>query len=252
MALTPQTWEAERYARNARFVSDLGVPLIDLLAPKAGERILDLGCGDGALTEKLAATGAKVVGVDAGPDMVAAACARGLDARVADAQALAFDRAFDGVFSNAALHWMKRPDAVLAGVARALRPGGRFVAEMGGCGNVSAIVEGVTAALTAHGVDAAVLNPWYFPSDAEYGAKLRAHGFVVDDIRLFPRTTPLPGRLGDWLDTFGEVFMRVVPVDERAAFKDAVEARAAARLRLSDGTWTADYVRLRFVARLAA
>lgn len=248
MTQSPQTWQAERYARNARFVSDLGAPLIDLLAPRPGERILDLGCGDGALTEKLVATGAAVVGVDAGTDMVAAARARGLDAHVADAQALAFTAEFDGVFSNAALHWMKRPDDVLAGVARALKPGGRFVAEMGGAGNVAAVIAGLVAALGARGIDAMALHPWYFPSDEAYAVKLRAHGFVVDEIRLFPRTTPLPGRLGDWLDTFGETFLRAVPEAERGALKEAVEAHAARYLRQPDGTWVADYVRLRFVA----
>jgi SAM-dependent methyltransferase len=129
-----QEWQAERYAAHARFVADLGMPVVEqLLAPQAGERVLDLGCGDGVLTAKLAGLGCAAVGVDAGPDMVRAARALGVDARVVDGHALAFDREFDAVFSNAALHWMKAdPDAVVAGVARALRPGGRFVAEMGG------------------------------------------------------------------------------------------------------------------------
>ena len=130
--LSKQHWSAERYAATAHFVPAFGAPVVELLAPQPGERILDLGCGDGVLTAKIAAAGAQVVAVDAAPDMVAAAKAKGLDAHVVPGQRLAFEREFDAVFSNAALHWMHPTEAVLAGVARALKPGGRFVAEMGG------------------------------------------------------------------------------------------------------------------------
>lgn len=133
----PQSWDPERYAPNARFVSGFGLPLLELLRPKARERNLDLGCGDGVLTERLAAIGCEMIGVDSSPEQVAAARARGLDARLADGQTLAFEREFDGVFSNAALHWMPRTDDVIAGVWRALKPGGRFVAECGGAGNIA-------------------------------------------------------------------------------------------------------------------
>src|SRR6266705_5788747 len=126
---TTQTWDANRYSENARFVSDLGMPVVELLAPRAGERILDLGCGDGSLTTKLVELGCQVVGVDASPAMVAAAQALGLDARVMDGQSLPFAQEFDAVFSNAALHWMPQVDTVIAGVWRSLKPGGRFVGE---------------------------------------------------------------------------------------------------------------------------
>src|SRR5215207_5023766 len=132
-----QTWDAADYAANARFVSDLGQPVLDLLAPRPGERILDVGCGDGALTEKLVVAGATVVGIDPAPDLVAAAIARGLDARQIDAQALPFDHEFDAAFSNAVLHWLPDLDAALRGVRRALRREGRFVGECGGHGNVA-------------------------------------------------------------------------------------------------------------------
>src|SRR5512138_2182814 len=145
MSTTAQTWDPERYARNARFVSDLGAPVVELLAPRPGERILDLGCGDGALTEKLVALGCEVIGVDGSAEQVAGARRRGIDARVADGQALDFDGEFDAVFSNAALHWMKRADAVVDGVWRALRPGGRFVAECGGHGCVDEIATALLA-----------------------------------------------------------------------------------------------------------
>jgi SAM-dependent methyltransferase len=155
-----QSWKAGRYATHARFVADLGAPVLDLLAPRTGERILDLGCGDGALTEKLAALGCSVVGVDAAPDMIAAARARGLDARVMDGEGLDFEDEFDAVFSNAALHWMRRPADVIAGVRRALRPGGRFVGEFGGHTNVAAIIVALIAVLDRRGVDGAAAIPW--------------------------------------------------------------------------------------------
>ena len=149
-----QQWNSSRYSKNARFVSDLGEPVVELLNPQPGERILDLACGDGALTEKINARGAEVIGIDGSADMVAAAKKRGIAARVVDAYQLDFTSEFDAVFSNAALHWMKRdPDAVIQGVHRALKPGGRFVAEMGGHGNVAAINVALCAALENHGVE---------------------------------------------------------------------------------------------------
>src|SRR5262249_53616876 len=168
-AAVAQTWDPERYARTARFVSELGAPVVELLAPVPGERILDLGCGDGALTETLVARGCRVVGVDASAAPGGAARRRGLDARVMDGQRLAFDGEFDAVFSNAALHWME-PDRVIAGVWRALRPGGRFVGEFGGRGCVARIESALRAALARQGVDESRIRPWYFPGDDEYRA----------------------------------------------------------------------------------
>ena len=162
-----QHWDPDRYARNARFVADLGAPLVDLLDPRPDERVLDLGCGDGALTEKLAGQTAAVVGVDSSGEQVAAARARGLDAHVMDGHRLTFAAEFDAVVSNAALHWMLRPDAVIAGVWRALKPGGRFVAEMGGAGNVALIKAALVAALDRRGLDGAAHVPWYFPTVEE-------------------------------------------------------------------------------------
>src|ERR1700680_1963045 len=165
-----QSWKADRYAQHANFVPALGQPVLDLLGPAPGERILDLGCGDGVLTEKIAASGAAVVGVDAAPDMVAAAQKRGMDARVIDALNLDFDHEFDAVFTNAALHWMKSdPDAVIRGVTRALKPGGRFVAEMGGHGCVAAITLALVVAIERRGVAAVASRiPWYFPTVDDY------------------------------------------------------------------------------------
>lgn len=250
MAPSTQTWDADRYARNASFVAERGAEIASWLATSPGERILDLGCGDGALTEKLAALGADVVGVDASPNMVAAACARGLDARVMDGHALSFEDEFDAVFSNAALHWMTEPDAVIGAIARALKSGGRFVGEMGGKGNVAAVVGALCDALGARGHDAMAASPWYFPDTDDYAARLRTAGFTVQRIALVPRPTPIPGRLGDWLETLAETFLNLLPESERQELIDEVEAALAPRLCDADGTWHVDYVRLRFAARL--
>ena len=201
-----QHWSAARYAATAHFVPAFGAPVVELLAPQPGERILDLGCGDGVLTEKIAAAGAMVVAVDAAPDMVAAARARGLDARVVPGQSLAFEREFDAVFSNAALHWMHPQEAVLAGIARALKPGGRFVAEMGGHNNTAAIQTAFRAVLGRRGIEALRLSPWYFPSAAAYRARLEAAGFRIEEIAIVPRPTPLEAGFAAWLDTFCEDF----------------------------------------------
>jgi trans-aconitate methyltransferase len=243
-----QRWDPQRYARNARYVSDLGAGVLDLLAPQPGERILDLGCGDGALTKTLRDLGGRVTGVDSSEEQIAAAAALGLDVKVADAQRLAFTDEFDAVFSNAALHWMKDPDAVIAGVWRALRPGGRFVAEMGGAGNIAEIRRALTASFARRGLDAGRLSPWYFPSAEEYGDKLRAAGFRVRTIELFARPTPLPTSLADWLDTFAEPFLLTLAPAAREEVKAEIERSAAGALRQADGRWQADYVRLRFAA----
>lgn len=246
--MATQTWDPDRYARNARFVADLGMPVVELLRPQPGERILDLGCGDGALTEKLVALGCQVVGVDSSPEQVAAARARGLEAYVMDGQRLTFTNAFDAVFSNAVLHWMKRADDVIAGVRRALKPGGRFVAECGGAGNIRRIETALHAVLGRRGIDAAALNPWYYPTPEEYTRRLAAGGFRVSYIALIPRPTPLPGDISGWLDTFAESFLSAVRPGERAAVIDEIRELLRPDLCDAQGRWTADYVRLRFAA----
>ncbi len=250
MTTSPQSWNPERYARNARFVSDLGMPVVELLAPQAGERILDLGCGDGALTEKLAAMGCNVVGVDGSAEQVAAARARGIDALVMDGQHLTFGAEFDAVFSNAAMHWMRRPEMVLQGVRNALKPGGRFVAELGGYGCVESLRTALIAALDRRGVDGKAADPWYFPSDTEYRDRLEEHGFEVSYIALIPRPTPLPGDISGWLETFAESFICKLPAEERTDFVDEIRETLRPKLCDADGQWTADYVRLRFRAHL--
>lgn len=244
-----QGWSAADYAREGRFVSDLGVSLLEWLAPRAAEQILDLGCGDGALTARIAQAGAIVTGVDASPDLVKAARARGLDVRLMDAQALPFDGQFDAVFSNAALHWMKRePDAVLSGVHRALRPGGRFVAEMGGAGNIESIRRGLHTALASREVDATSADPWYFPKADEYRARLQSAGFVVQRLETHERPTTLPGDVTGWLTTFAQPFLSTVAPEMRDDMLAEVRKALFSQLADASGRWTADYVRLRFIA----
>lgn len=245
-----QVWNARSYREHACFVPELGAPLLELLAPKDGERILDLGSGDGALTELIVKSGARVVGVDSSAEMVKAASSRGLDARIMDGGALAFDREFDAVFSNAALHWMRDPDAVIAGVRRALKPNGRFVGEFGGHGNIAAIVVALVAIMKSRGVFSEGEVPWYFPTPTEYCERLEAHGFSVSTIALIPRPTSLPTDVRGWLDTFANGVFDRLPDKERHSARD--EAIELLRPALCDarGNWTIDYVRLRFLARL--
>ena len=245
-----QTWSAAGYAANAHFVPALGQAVLDLLQPLPGERILDLGCGDGVLTEKLVALGAKVVGIDNSPDMIAGARQRGLDVRMMDARSIIFDGEFDAVFSNAALHWIKDdPDAPVAGAFRALVDGGRFVGELGGHGCVGAITVALLATLERRGIeDALSLIPWYFPTVDEYEIRLRRAGFVPQSVQLLPRPTPLPTGMRGWLETFANPFCAALPPQERSSFLDEVTAMLKPVLCDPQGRWTADYVRLRFAA----
>jgi trans-aconitate methyltransferase len=245
-----QAWNPDAYDGDHAFVYEYGEALLDLLAPAAGERVLDLGCGTGHLTAAVDAAGASVVGVDASGEMVAEA--RTTHPSLAfvrgDVRRLPFDGSFDGVLSNAVLHWVADQDAALSSVHDALRPGGRFVAELGGSGNVSRIVGAVEAELDERGYEAG--EPWHFPSVGEYAGRLERHGFEVRLARLFDRPTELEdGEAGleNWLRMFGGELLGAVPEAERAA----VRAAAADRLReelFEAGTWTADYRRLRFVA----
>lgn len=250
---TGQTWNTEAYATNGRFVATLASDVVDLVAAEPGEHILDLGCGDGVLTEQLAATGAIVTGVDASPTMLAAARERnphntpGLTFEQHDATTLPFHRQFDAVFSNAALRWISGisgQQAMLACVHRSLQPGARFVAEMGGHGNIAAIRKALQATLAPFHIDAEIAAASFYPSPAIYRRLLA--NFTVQSIDLIPRPTHLPNGMESWLNTFRNgVLDQLNPTDRAKALTDTI-ALLKPVLCDADGNWTADYVRLRF------
>ncbi len=253
---TAQIWDPASYARNARFVSDLGAPVLELLAPKPGERILDLGCGDGVLTKKLADLGCEVVAVDSSLAQVEAARKLGLNASLIDGEELQYEELqykeeFDAVFSNAVLHWIRRADETLAGVYRSLKPGGRFVAECGGHGCVHKIRTALVQALDRRGLDGEARVPWYFPTPGDYATRLERAGFRVDSIALVPRPTPLPGDVIAWLETFALNFFQGLSDEARSDYLQEVRTVLEPQLRNTNGTWVADYVRLRFAATKA-
>lgn len=245
-----QTWDPRAYGQNGAFVHGLAGGVLEWLAAGPGERVLDLGCGDGQLTQRIAGSGARVQGVDASPEMVAAACARGVAAEVAKAEALSFaDATFDAVFSNAALHWVRDQDAMLAQVRRVLRPGGRFVAEMGGHGNIAAIQVAFTAVLARHGFGEREDGVNYFPTAEAYMRRLECHGFHVAQMALIPRPTPLAeSGMSGWLRTFRRGVLDGLPAEAREAVVEETVALLAPVLRDEDGNWIGDYVRLRFIA----
>jgi trans-aconitate methyltransferase len=241
------SWNPESYAKNARFVSDLGETLLQLLNPRLGELILDLGCGDGALTRKIAAC-CRVIGVDSSFSQLRAAKERGINAIHMDGHQLSFKRRFDAVFSNAALHWMKQPETVVAGVTNSLKPAGRFIGEFGGRGNVEKIRCALHDTLRRRAIDPAPIDPWYYPSPEEYSELLSRAGFIVNYIELIPRPTKLPGDILDWLEIFAQPFTQAVSESERGRFLKEVRNELATCLRDGAGNWFADYVRLRFKA----
>lgn len=243
-----QTWDPNTYAKNARFVSDLGSPVLELLAPQPGERILDLGCGDGVLTRKLADCGCDVVGVDSSAAQVEATRKLGLEAYVMEGEELPYNSEFDAVFSNAVLHWIKRADAMIEAVYRSLRPGGRFVAECGGHGCVHKIRTALVEALNRRGIDGELRVPWYFPTPGDYATRLERAGFRVNSIALIPRPTPLPGDISGFLETFGHSFVAGFSDEAKQEYLHEIRRTLEPQLVDSDGVWVADYVRLRFSA----
>ncbi len=253
MSSPTNTWNSELYPSSHAFVWQYGRDLLALLAPKPGERILDVGCGTGQLTSEIAQAGAHVVGLDYSADMIAAARANfpGLQFVVADIAAITYDNEFDAIFSNAALHWVKNQDAAIANMARALRTRGRLVFEMGGRGNIRQLWNAALQAFSELGVNNAdELSPRFYPSIGEYAPMLEAHGLLVTFAVLFDRPTPLEGGeqgLRNWLQMFGASAIARLSPGQREEFFRRTEDLARPALS-SNGQWTADYKRLRMIA----
>jgi len=243
-----QTWDPQQYRQNAGFVAFYGASVLDLLGDVSGQRILDLGCGDGVLTACLVEKGASVLGVDSSPEMIADAIARGLEASVMDATALSFHEEFDAVFSNAVLHWIRDHEAVLAGVHQALKPGGRFVGEFGGHGNIAAVRTALLAGIAFQGID--IKDRYYhnFPTDSAFRSRLESNGFTVDSIEIIHRQTPLPEGVRGWYVTFAKAPLAGLTETQVEAAISYAEDLLRPSLCDDNGVWSADYVRLRFVA----
>jgi trans-aconitate methyltransferase len=254
--MAAEKWNAGLYDAKHAFVWEKAKGVVQLLAAKSGERILDLGCGTGTLTAEIAACGAHVVGVDRSPEMIGEARKKfpAMQFEVCDARSLPFSGEFDAVFSNAALHWIPDADRVVQGVSHALRPGGRFVAEFGGKGNVQHVVTAIETADAEFGISANGANPWYYPSVAQYASLLEKHGLEVREAALFERPTKLEDSergLEVWITMFGETFLQRVPPHQRNNFLRAVERAARPALWKTDH-WELDYRRLRIAAWKAA
>ncbi len=242
-----QKWNAKQYINHASFVAEHGLPVFGLLNPKPDERILDLGCGDGALTQDIANTGASVHGVDSSASMIEATQNRGLSAEVLSGDDLTFNNEFDAVFSNAALHWMTNVDAVLSGVYNSLTVGGRFIGEFGGQNNVGALVNAMQKVFESHPEFGEFDNPWYFPSAEEYRQKLQSNGFHVHSLELIPRPTPLKSGVQEWLKMFSNGITENLHQEQLSTFLNEVEELVRPHLFINS-QWIADYVRLRFCA----
>ena len=245
-----QTWDTHAYEKNGAFVHGLAGGVLEWLDAKPAESILDLGCGDGQLTQRIASTGAHVIGVDTSLEMVGAARSRSVQADEGSAESLPYPSAsFNAVFSNAALHWVRDQDAMICEVRRVLKPGGRFVAEMGGHGNIAAIRVALMAVLARHGHADREDGVNYYPTADAYARRLARHGFHVERMALIPRPTPLAeSGMAGWLRTFRRGVLDGLPEAIREPVVEETVALLTPALRDEDGAWTADYVRLRFIA----
>ena len=244
-----QNWSATDYKTHAGFVPQYGLAVLDLLDPQPHETILDIGCGNGTLTEEIAKRCAQVIGVDSAPELLKAATSKGLHVYNMDAQKLEMYERFDAVFSNAAIHWMKDQNAVLKGARSVLKTGGRFVGELGGHGNIAAIQTALIASLEKEGIDGEERNPWVFPSEKAFRELLESNGFEVISLALIPRPTPLPTDIEGWLKTFANPFFDGLDGSTRSRVLANTVRLLKSCLCTEDGHWTADYVRLRFQAK---
>jgi 2-isopropylmalate synthase len=247
MKRNENSWNVSEYTKHAAFVSNLALPVVDLLAPSEDEAILDLGCGEGTLALEIQKSGAKVTGVDLSHEMVKSARAKGIDAIVMSATELEFKSRFDAVFSNAVLHWVKESETAVRNIYEALKPNGRFVAEFGGLGNCKIAVDAMKEVFTNHPELGAFEDPWYFPSIEEYSTLLESCGFSVEYCELIPRPTPVDD-IVNWLDLFANGVTSHLSREEFSVFKEEVSRMTKPILFDENNGWRVDYVRLRVKA----
>jgi SAM-dependent methyltransferase len=245
-AASTSKWDAADYARVGSFVAELGRAALDLLQPNPGERVLDIGCGEGTLTRKIIEAGATVLGIDNSPEMIAAARANGVDAVQLAAEDMQFFAEFDAAFSNAALHWVVQKEQAARAIFRALKPGGRFAGEMGGEGNLLKLRDALDEELIIRGYAPPTEASNWYASPQEFAAVYEAAGFQEIDARLIERPTPVGHGIAAWVTTFrkGWLDRADVPEPERAEIAAAVADRVGSNI--------ADYVRLRFIMRKPA
>ncbi len=241
------SWNADRYNKHAHFVSELALPVVALLDPKEGEKILDLGCGEGRLGLEIAKHGAEVYGVDLSQEMVSQARANGLEAEVMSVTEMPFEQEFDAVFSNAMLHWVREPELAVKHIAKALKFGGRFVAEFGGKGNVRHIVSAMRTVFGRHPEYGKFDDFWFFPTPEQYMQILERHGFEVHTIALIPRPTPIDD-IAHWLAVFTNGVTEHLGSSQTEQFRAEVREILKKTIYTTQEGWMADYVRLRVKA----
>ena len=253
MAQQPSKWDAGLYDEKHSFVYKMAEELISLLAPLPGEQILDIGCGTGHLTAKIAKCGAKITGIDRSPEMIRQAREAYplIRFEVVEATNIPLETPFDAVFSNATLHWIKEPERVVSEIERLLKPGGRFVAEFGGQGNIAKLVAASERAWMRLNLPVPMPNPWYYPGLPEYAELLEKHGLQVTYAILFDRPTPLEegeNGLSNWLRMFGGAIFDELRKGDRDRYIEETVKEAGAEL-FKGGQWVIDYRRLRLVAK---
>ena len=245
-------WDSKLYNEQHRFVSDYGADVLQWLDAKAGEHILDVGCGTGDLAAKIQEIGATVSGVDASADMIELAKQTypTIQFEQKDAAALDYNREFDAVFSNATFHWIENQRGLLRGIYKSLKHGGRLVAEFGGKGNIKSIIDAIESAAKQLGLEHRVIsNFWFFPSIAHYSNLLEASGFEAEQIWLFDRPTQLVGEDGmlKWINQFAQhAFVNLNEEEAKVVTDLAVSILKPTNYR--NGEWNADYRRLRIKA----
>lgn len=246
--MTKQNWNAEQYQKDASFVSQLGTHVLELLAPQSGEKILDLGCGDGTLTLQIQNYNCDVLGIDSSASMIAKAREKGLKARVLSAENIDYHCQFDAVFTNAVLHWVDDIDGVITNIYHSLKANGRFIGEFGGKGNIEALISQISATFQEFPEFGEFNNPWYFPSTEEFSLVLKRKGFQIQYIELIPRPTPLKSGIENWLEIFTNSITNRLSVEQKKIFITKVNQKLKPLIFSEKEGPIADYVRIRFKA----